>query len=323
MKTERARQILDQCRRLRILVAGDLMLDEFVWGSVSRISPEAPVPVVEVTGESFYAGGAANVARNLRDLGAQVSITGLRGMDAAGERLAGLLAGAGIDASAVAACLDRDTIIKTRVIARHQQVVRIDREQRLGLAPEAADRLLAQLAARSREWDAVVFSDYAKGFLTPAFVSGLCQAARGKVITVDPSPLNTVEWRGVTAIKPNLKEARAAAGLLGEAPPEEAGRRLLDRWKASMVLITMGEHGMLLLQPGRAPYHTPTRAREIFDVSGAGDTAIAVFTLCLAAGATAEEAAELANHASGVAVGKLGTATVLPEELVDSIERMQ
>lgn len=322
MRVERAQQIVSGFGALRILVAGDLMLDEFVWGEVSRISPEAPVPVVEVTGESFFAGGAANVARNLRAMGAQAVMAGVRGEDAAGERLAALLRESGIDDAAVVVSGGCPTIVKTRVIARHQQVVRIDRELRRRIGSDLEQEVIERLAAQNNGWNAVIFSDYAKGFLTPGLVEGICRLARGRIITVDPSPLNPLPWRGVTAVKPNLREARAAAGLLPDAPAEAAAVRLLELWDTQMVLITMGEHGMLLVERGGRPYHTPTRAREVFDVSGAGDTAIAVFTLALAAGAAPYEAAELANHASGVAVGKLGTATVSPEEIVESIARM-
>ncbi len=322
MRPKRAEELIARFRGQHILVAGDVMLDEFVWGDVSRISPEAPVPVVEVTGESLFAGGAANVARNLREFGARVSMAGVRGGDAAGEKLAGLLHDARIDDAAVAVSPEAPTIVKTRVIARHQQVVRIDREQRRRTPADVEREVLERLAERSDGWSAVIFSDYAKGFLTPAIAEGICRLARGRIIAVDPSPLNPVEWRGVTAVKPNLREARAAAGVLAEASPEETARRLLERWETQMVLVTMGEHGMLLVERGGEPYHTPARAREVFDVSGAGDTAIAVFTLALAAGAAPREAAELANHASGVAVGKLGTATVRPEELLESVVRV-
>lgn len=322
MQLKRAQELIARFRGQHLLVAGDVMLDEFVWGDVSRISPEAPVPVVEVTGESFFAGGAANVARNLREFGAHVSMAGLRGKDAAGDKLASLLRDSQIDDQAVAVAPEAPTIVKTRVIARHQQVVRIDREHRRRTPAEVEREVIARLAAQSGGWNAVIFSDYAKGFLTPAIAEGICRLARGRIIAVDPSPLNPLEWHGVTAVKPNLREARAAAGVLAETSPEETARRLLERWDTQMVLITMGEHGMLLVERGGEPYHTPTRAREVFDVSGAGDTAIAVFTLALAAGAAPREAAELANHASGVAVGKLGTATVKPEELLDSIARM-
>jgi D-beta-D-heptose 7-phosphate kinase/D-beta-D-heptose 1-phosphate adenosyltransferase len=321
MTPPRAQELLQRFAQLNVLVAGDLMLDEFVWGNVSRISPEAPVPVVEVTGESFYAGGAANVARNLREFGARVSVTGLTGADDSGRRLLSLLAESGIDSTCILADPARRTIIKTRVIARHQQVVRIDRESPMAPTDAQAEQLLARIAPCLQSFDAIILSDYAKGFLTPAFVENLCRAAQGKVITVDPSPLNPLPWREVTAVKPNLKEAAAAAQLPPGATPEAIGAALLRQWGAALVLITMGEQGMLLLEGGAEPYHTPTRAREVFDVSGAGDTAISVFTLGLAAGATAREAAELANHASGVAVGKLGTATVTPEELLESIAR--
>lgn len=321
MNALRAQELLERFARLNVLVAGDLMLDEFVWGNVSRISPEAPVPVVEVTGESFYAGGAANVARNLRELGAKVSVTGLTGADDPGRRLAGLLEEAGIDSSCILEDSTRRTIIKTRVIARHQQVVRIDRESPMLPTSAQTRELLARIAARMGGYDAVILSDYAKGFLTPAMAEGLCAAAEGKVVTVDPSPFNPLPWRQVTAVKPNLKEAAAAAQLAPGAPVEAIGAALLRQWGAAMVLVTMGEQGMMLFEGGAAPYHTPTRAREVFDVSGAGDTAISVFTLGLAAGASAREAAELANHASGVAVGKLGTATVTPAELLDSVGR--
>lgn len=322
MQTKRAEELIARFRGQHILVAGDVMLDEFVWGEVSRISPEAPVPVVEVTGESFFAGGAANVARNLREFGARVSMAGVRGNDSAGEKLAGLLHESRIEDAAVVVSPEAPTIVKTRVIARHQQVVRIDRERRRRTPPEAEREVLDKLARHSDGWDAVIFSDYAKGFLTAAIAEGICRLARGRIIAVDPSPLNPLEWRGVTAVKPNLKEACAAAGVLPETPPEETALRLLERWDTRMVLITMGEQGMLLMERGGTPYHTPTRAREVFDVSGAGDTAIAVFTLALAAGAAPQEAAELANHSSGVAVGKLGTATVRPEELLESVARM-
>lgn len=322
LNARRAKELIRRFADLRVLVAGDLMLDEFVWGNVARISPEAPVPVVEVTGESFYAGGAANVARNLREFTPGVSVAGLTGADAAGERLTGLLRDSGIDSTCILEDPARRTIVKTRVVARHQQVVRIDRESRLKPDERQTHDLLARLEDALGRCDALLLSDYAKGFLTPEVAQGLCRLAKGKIITVDPSPKNPLPWQGVTAVKPNLKEARAASGLGDEAEPEAAGTELLRRWGTEMVLLTMGEQGMLLFHQGEAVYHTPTRAREVFDVSGAGDTAIAVFTLGLAAGASPAEAAELANHASGVAVGKLGTATVNPRELEESVREI-
>lgn len=324
LSVARTQELVTRFRDLRVLVAGDLMLDEFLWGNVSRISPEAPVPVVEVTGQSFYAGGAANVARNLAEFSQGVHVMGLCGADEQGEMLRRLLQDAGMDAAGIVGDAERRTILKTRVIARHQQVVRIDRESRMTPSDDQYATLLKRLDEMLPSLDAIILSDYAKGFLTQAFASALCQGAARlrRIVTVDPSPRNPLVWEGVTAVKPNLKEARAAAALGDDADPIEAGEALLRQWGAGMVLITMGSQGMELFRPGHAPYRTPTRAREVFDVSGAGDTAIALFTLGLAAGATPEESAEVANHASGVAVGKLGTATVTPHELLESASRM-
>ncbi|HUB82620.1 MAG TPA: bifunctional ADP-heptose synthase [Bryobacteraceae bacterium] len=314
----------------RILVAGDLMLDEFIWGNVSRISPEAPVPIVDVTGESYYPGGAANVARNLREFTTHVSIMGLTGADAAGDQLLGLLAEAGIDTAAVERDPAFSTIRKTRVIARNQQVVRVDRERKSGVTGPALARAIEQIDRIAPSVDAIIVADYGKGFVTQALADHLCRSAsaHGKILTVDPHPHTTLDWSGVTAVKPNRLEAFLAAGMPPSEPVTpvledqtliEVGRRLRRRWQAENLLITLGEHGMLLLADDMLPVHLPTHAKEVFDVSGAGDTAIAVFTLGLAAAASPMEAAELANRASGIAVGKLGTATVTPAELQASL----
>jgi len=311
---------------LRILVIGDLMLDEFIWGRVSRISPEAPVPVVEVTGESYYPGGAANVARNVREFTPAVSVMGVSGGDGAGGRLLGLLAASAIDTSAVQRDPDVPTTLKTRIVARHQQVVRVDREGKRPLPAAQAERAMRLLDGVIGDVDAIIVADYGKGFLTQPLADYICHIARsqGKILAVDPHPHTSLRWRGATAVKPNRIEAFLAAGMppadpidpvLADAPLFEAGRRLMDAWETGSLLITLGERGMLLLAEGAPPYHTPTRAKEVFDVSGAGDTAIAVFTLGLAAGAKPIQAAELANRASGIVVGKLGTATVTAAEL--------
>jgi D-beta-D-heptose 7-phosphate kinase/D-beta-D-heptose 1-phosphate adenosyltransferase len=310
----------------RILVVGDLMLDEFIWGNVSRISPEAPVPIVNVTGESYYPGGAANVARNLKEFTGHVAIMGLAGQDAAGELLLGLLAEAGIDTAGVQCDPALETIRKTRVIARNQQVVRVDRERKSALSGAETSRSIEHLDGMIAGVDAIVVADYGKGFVTQPLADHLCRRAgeHGKILTVDPHPHTSLSWSGVTAVKPNRQEAFIAAGVPPSEPvnpvlADEAllavGRRLRQRWQAENLLITLGENGMLLFAGDALPIHMPTRAKEVFDVSGAGDTAIAVLTLGLAAGATAEEAAELANRASGIAVGKLGTATVTLAEL--------
>ena len=313
----------------RILVVGDLMLDEFLWGKVSRISPEAPVPIVNVTGESYYPGGAANVARNLREFTAGVALMGMAGTDAAGERLLGLLAAASIDTAGVQREADYQTITKTRIIARNQQVVRVDRERKPVMTGAQTARAIEQLDRVVPGVDAIVVADYGKGFLTQPLADHLCRIAlaHGKVLTVDPHPYTSLSWRGVTAIKPNRAEAFLVAGLppaepvtpvLSDLALLEAGKRLRQLWQPENLLITLGEHGMLLFAGDAPASHTPTRAKDIFDVSGAGDTAIAVLTLGLAAGATPAEAAELANRASGIAVGKLGTATVTAAELAAS-----
>ena len=323
-------EILQGFAHQRVLVIGDLMLDEFIWGKVSRISPEAPVPVVSVTGESYYPGGAANVARNLREFTPHTSLMGLVGADPQGAKLCGLLQASGIDTAGVqqdAAC---STIVKTRIIARHQQVVRVDRERLAPLTPAQLGRAQEYLEAAMANVDGVVVADYGKGFLNQQLAETICQTAlaHGKVITVDPHPHTSLVWTGATAVKPNRLEAFNAAGMpLSEPiePPTEdrplldAARKLRRAWNTGSLLVTLGEQGMLLFHRDAPPYHTPTAAREVFDVSGAGDTAIALFTLGLLAGATPYEAAELANRASGIVVGKLGTATVSRAELEASL----
>jgi D-glycero-beta-D-manno-heptose-7-phosphate kinase len=326
----RLRELLAAFPAQRVLVVGDLMLDEFIWGRVSRISPEAPVPVVNVTGETYYPGGAANVARNLCEFTTRVSLMGLTGTDSAGARLLDLLQTAGIDTTAVQQDATFPTILKTRIIARNQQVVRVDRERAPAQPAAHIPRAMDHLRRAIETVDAIVVADYGKGFLTQELADTISQTARahGKVLTVDPHPHTRLSWNGATAVKPNRAEAFLAAGLppsepvtpvLEDAPLLAAGRRLRELWNTGSLLITLGEHGMLLISGDAPPRHTPTRAREIFDVSGAGDTAIAVLTLALAAGGSPVEAAELANRASGVAVGKLGTATVTPAELAATL----
>ena len=319
-------EIIGRFADQRVLVIGDLMLDEFIWGKVSRISPEAPVPVVNVTGESYYPGGAANVARNLREFTAHTSLMGLVGADAQGAKLCGLLQASGIDTAGVLQDAGCATIVKTRIIARNQQVVRVDRERRSPLTGPQLVRAQEYLESAIAEVDGVVVADYGKGFLNQLLAEAICKTAlaHGKVITVDPHPHTSLVWRGATAVKPNRLEAFNAAGMpLSEPvdPPTQdrpllaAADKLQRSWNAASLLVTLGEQGMLLFHGEAPPYHTPTAAREVFDVSGAGDTAIAVFTLGLLAGATPYEAAELANRASGIVVGKLGTATVSRNEL--------
>ena len=329
MTRDRVSQLLSAFQAKRLLVIGDLMLDEFLWGKVSRISPEAPVPVVEVVKEEYFPGGAANVARNLAEFSSGVRIMGVTGVGAHADQLKGLLTGEGINVDAVQSDACYQTVVKTRIIARQQHVVRIDREKKQPLHAEHAAAALAQLDALLPEIDAIIIEDYGKGMFSQEFAAAICERAHraGKILAVDPNPLNPLAWQHVTVIKPNRAEAFASAGLPATEPVEiptddpaliEVGRVLSEKWDTDNLLITLGEHGVLLFRHDAAPYHAPTRAQKVFDVSGAGDTVIALFTLALSAGANPAEAAEMANHASGIVVGKLGTATVTPGELLAS-----
>jgi D-glycero-beta-D-manno-heptose-7-phosphate kinase len=330
MQAERFDQIAAEFSRKRLLVIGDVMLDGYVWGRVSRISPEAPVPVVEVLRESFFPGGAANVARNVRECRAGVYIMGLVGKDSAADRLRSILEAGGIRLETLAVESKFQTIVKTRIIARQQQLVRVDHEQPHVVSPASLERCLAQIREMLPDLDGIIFEDYGKGFVVQSFVDEVTQLARaaGKVITADPNPRSPIEWKHLTAVKPNRSEAFAAANVPWQEPESEphrdhnlleAGKRLLQRWEPDELLITLGEQGMMLFTQGDEPHHIPPRAREIYDLSGAGDTAIALFTLALVSGATPLEAAEISNHASGVVVAKLGTATVTPAEVRDSL----
>jgi len=329
MDLTRLEQILDRASSRRITVIGDLMLDEFVWGKVGRISPEAPVPVVEVTGESFYPGGAANVARNLREFVDRAAIIGLLGKDRSGQQLRELLSEQKIDTSSAVEEATFHTIVKTRIVARHQQVVRVDRERFVGPSARQIEEVVAAVLKNIPETDAIIFEDYGKGFLSTELVSQIADAARsaGKIVAADPNSRNLVEWRGLTVIKPNRTEAFLAAGIPSGDPDtipsldtdlKRAGETLLKKWETENVLITLGEQGMILFQEKETPHYIPAKEQEVFDVSGAGDTAIALFTLGLACGATPTEAAEIANHGSAVVVSKLGTATVTRDELMAS-----
>ena len=329
MDLSRLEQILDRAPSMRLMVIGDLMLDEFVWGKVGRISPEAPVPVVEVTGESFYPGGAANVARNLREFVDHVAVIGMLGKDRSGQQLRELLTAQNINTSNAVEDETFSTIVKTRIIALHQQVVRVDREKIVSPSADQIAKVVAAIRNAIQKTDAIIFEDYGKGFVTTELVSEIARQARaaGKIVAADPNPRHSVDWRGVTVVKPNRAEAFLGSGVPWREPDEapgkdadlkRAGEALLKNWETKYVLVTLGEHGMMLFQQNERPHYIPTKARQVFDVSGAGDTAIALFTLGLVCGATPIEAAEIANHASAVVVSKLGTATVTRDELIAS-----
>lgn len=302
----------------RLAVVGDAMLDHFVWGSVDRISPEAPVPVVRVREETWKLGGAANVAAGIRALGAGARFLGLCGNDEAAATLRRLLAERGIDAGGLVADPARPTTLKTRILAHSQQVCRTDREHDGDIDAGGVAALVQGLRAGG-PFDAIVLSDYGKGVLTAASLPALMAAAReaGAPVVVDPKRGDYAKYRGATSLTPNQREAEQACGhaITGPADLGRAGRKLLDLTGADAVLITRGEHGMALYEKGGAEHHLPAAATTVYDVTGAGDTVIAVYTACLAAGATHLEAARLANHAAGLAVRELGTAAVTLDQL--------
>ena len=332
LSVSRVRQIVSAASKARLLVLGDVMLDQFVWGAVSRISPEAPVPVVEFERESFMPGGAANVARNLTALGATVELFGVIGADDAGNRLKDLLNEQKIGCDGLVIHDARLTSIKTRVVAHKQQMVRIDRETRDGLDAKLTSRLLASLKRKLAGADAVIVGDYGKGVVTQPLlneIKSLCRA-RGLWLSFDPKPVHHLNLSSLSLITPNRKETFELANLPDETRRANpladnnlmlAAERLLNELHPAVLLITLGELGMLLCQRGQKPFHIPTVAQEVFDVSGAGDTVVATFTLAIAAGASPVEAAALANHAAGIVVGKVGTATTGPEELLKSFMR--
>ncbi len=307
----------------RILVIGDLMVDEYIWGSVSRISPEAPVPVVSVTSESLRLGGAGNVLNNIHALGGKVWIGGVVGNDDMGRKIIQDLHRMSIDTRAIAVEPDWVTTVKTRIIAHNQQVVRYDREIIRPLRPETLKKVLSFLEDRIDEVDAVLISDYGKGVVCPELVErvrALTEKA-GKILTVDPKVKNFPLFRKVTIITPNHHEAGQAAGrwIQSEEDLTEVGRQLLNQLQSKAILITRGEKGMTLFQDNGDITNIPTMAKEVYDVTGAGDTVISVLTLAMAVGADCKQAAVLSNYAAGIVVGEVGTATLKSWELEDAV----
>jgi rfaE bifunctional protein kinase chain/domain len=315
-------QILERFPGRRLAVIGDCMVDRFLWGRVDRISPEAPVPVVRLERETVKLGGAANVASNIRALGAEVLLIGVAGEDEAGLTLLALLDEAGLAGSGILTLPKRPTTLKTRIIASHQQVVRTDREQDSPLGEAEMARLLERLESLG-PFDGIILSDYAKGVLTEISLPRIIGYGRnnGSVVTVDPKHGDFAQYRGVTSLTPNQKEAGAAcaAPVQDLEGLERVGRILLERAAAEAVLITRGEHGMALFEKDGRIHHLPTEATDVFDVTGAGDTVIATFTTALVAEATFLEAANLANHAAGLAVRELGTVTVSARALAEAM----
>jgi D-beta-D-heptose 7-phosphate kinase/D-beta-D-heptose 1-phosphate adenosyltransferase len=319
----RARRLLAAMKGTRVLVVGDVMLDEFLWGRVARISPEAPVPVVEITSQTFHLGGAANVASNVKSLGGAAVVAGVIGDDAAGRRLREALAEGGVEDALVVSGEGRPTTHKTRIIAHHQQVVRADREE-AGAIGSALELAIGQDLRRSAKGaGAVILSDYQKGVVTRGLMSKVLATARaaGIPLFVDPKVRHFALYRGASVVTPNQMEAEQATGvrIRDTAGLHEAGGKILRTLRCRAALITRGEQGMALFEQDKKPVEIATAAQQVFDVTGAGDTVIATLALALAAGATLPEAAMLANYAAGVVVGKIGTATVSPQEVLAAI----
>ncbi|MFA5059811.1 MAG: D-glycero-beta-D-manno-heptose-7-phosphate kinase [Candidatus Omnitrophota bacterium] len=338
----RFNNIITKFKGKNILVVGDLILDEYIRGSVSRISPEAPVPIVLQQGKSAYQpGGAANVANNLSSLGAKVSLVGKIGADAQGRVLLSELKKQKINTKGIVTDKTGVTSLKTRIIAHHQQVLRLDREKAVG--PEnfhIEDKILGFIKSNIKLFDAVILSDYGKGVITSNVVGKICSLAiqKKKIITVDPKVEHFGFYNGVTSITPNKKETENAirnikltqnAGrrlavysdtLKTDEDIDLAGLELLKFLNLQSLLITLGEQGMRIFERGKKPVHINTKAREVFDVTGAGDTVISVFTLSLTAGASKLEAAHLANYAAGIVVGKMGAVVVTKEELLSAVK---
>lgn len=317
------KKLLQKIREKRVVVVGDVMLDHYVHGDATRISPEAPVPVVNVMRDRHVAGGAANVALNVRSLGAEAALCGLCGNDSAGTTLRGILSEKGIAFPPAFCREDVQTIIKSRVVVRNQQLCRIDREQAPAVYALSAPEVRAAVLDEISRADAVIVSDYAKGAVDMPLLSDVLAAAgtRGALVALDPKPRRRLPFKNLGLITPNRSEAIELAEIGGEIsgeefPAEEICRRIWERHRPRLLVITLGADGMLLSREGKVEKVIPTYAREVFDVSGAGDTVIASLTLALAAGAELDEAAHFANTTAGIVVGKFGTATVSPEEIL-------
>ena len=314
-------KILKEFGKKKIFVIGDLILDRYIWGKVDRISPEAPVPVVEVTREDFLLGGASNVANNIVALGGSATIVGVAGNDRAGDVLTSLLHKQGIKCHGIFRS-SRTTIVKTRVIAHNQQVVRFDKEDKDRIDGKISKGLLEYIQGHLPDHDAVIISDYKKGVVSSELIKEVLKSAKPSKIfvSVDPKVGHFKFYKGVSLVTPNLAEASLASGIeiKDEKSLIHAGKTLLKTLSCDAVLITRGEQGMSLFEKEKVT-HILTITKDVYDVTGAGDTVIAAFTLARAAGASMRTAAAVANHAAGIVVGKVGTAVATPDQLRKSL----
>ncbi len=320
---DRLSQIFDGFKGKRVAVLGDLMLDRYVWGNVSRISPEAPVPVLEVESESSRLGGAANVANNIRALGADPILIGLVGDDEAGKQLGKILDESKLSAKGIILDPSRPTTVKTRVIAHGQHVVRMDHEVRRDIESKIVEKVLRLLESMETEIDAILIEDYNKGMLTKSLLEQVIDFAgkSKKIVSVDPKQNNFFEYKRVTVFKPNRKEAEGALGLAAGSDDESvlAAKELLKRLECEYVLLTRGEKGMTLVERDGTFAHFPTKARKVADVSGAGDTVISTLTVALVSGASVKEASAIANHAGGIVCGEVGIIPVNKDRLFSEV----
>jgi len=318
------KRVISNFRDKRILILGDLILDEFIWGDVSRISPEAPVPVVWAKNESFMPGGASNVANNLSSLGAKAYLVGVVGNDERAAILKGELEHKGVNTEGIVTDPQRPTVLKTRVIAHQQQVVRIDREKIDPIKDSVARKVMSFIERIIDDIEAVLIEDYGKGLITPKLLSSLIPLAKKKrkIIAVDPKEEHFSYYKGITLLTPNAHEASRAAGfeIKDKSSLKKAGSELLKKFKARVILITLGEDGMMVFEKDKPAKKIDTLAQEVFDVSGAGDTVVSAYTLSLVAGASAIQAAHIANCAAGIVVGKVGIAVVTEDELLRRIK---
>ena len=315
-------QILDKFQNTRVLIVGDVMLDRYWWGAVGRISPEAPVPVVRLTNTTLAAGGAANVAANVAGLGAVPLLLGVVGMDAEADSIRQILDTSGVASDHLIGVSGRPTTVKTRVIAHSQQVVRIDHESDAGIDPATEELVFMELKAMIQDADAIVISDYAKGLLTDSLLKRLIALGRetGRPILVDPKGKDYQKYRGATLITPNRREAAEACNLTETAVDmvDTAGRQLLSELEIDSLLVTEGEEGMTLFRLEGAK-HFPAAAREVYDVTGAGDTVIATLATAIGAGADLETATLIANAAAGVVVEQIGTTAITLEGVREAL----
>lgn len=320
-------QALEDFSKLKIIVVGDVMLDRYWWGSVERISPEAPVPVVRLENMSLVAGGAANVAANLAGLGAMPYLFGIKGDDSEGDQLERVLRESEIKSYLITQVAGRKTTIKTRIVAHHQHVVRIDQETRESISNETADTVLLQISEIIDGIDAVIISDYAKGLLSDYLLTGLIRTARDKkkIVIVDPKGNDFTKYKGANVITPNKREAAEASELdtMSLDAVCSSGHSIMGSLRLEALLITEGENGMTLFQRGEQPFHLDSLAQDVFDVTGAGDTVIATFAAAVAAGNNFIDSAKLANAAAGIVVGKVGTTRITHSTLADFLAKSE